>query len=230
MRKFFFFFLVILIYPNNIAIGQQRDFQCWPSVKLNLEIVNDLNFHLEEELRFHENSSQIKRQLNDIGISYRLNKYIKAGIFYRLEADWKNADEYSWRNGLYSDISLRYGIQRFIFSYRMRLQSSKIELSGKETELFDGFRHRHKFSADYDVKGIPVVPFVEAELFAEYSGPEKSTFRGYRAWIGLDYILNKRHTFTLKYGVDREVNTADPLTAYIIALGYSIDLKLRSVK
>jgi hypothetical protein len=32
----------------------------------------------------------------------------------------------------------------------------------------------------------------------------------------------------LKYGIDREINTNDPVTAYIIALGYSLDLSLLS--
>ena len=229
MRRFLlyiFHFLLLVAVPLIQLSGQQRDFQFWPSVQVNLEVVNNLKIHVEEELRLRENVSQISRQVNDIGISYRVNSHLKAGIFYRLEADWKNADTYTWRNGLYSDIALKYNVNRISLGYRLRLQSSKVERNDEDAVLFDGFRHRHKISAEYDIKGLPLIPFIESELFVDYSTGKKSEISGIRSWIGLDYTVNKIHTFTLKYGIDQEMNISDPMRAYIVALGYSLDLKL----
>ena len=212
--------------PLNPVNGQQKDFQFWPSVEVNVEVINKLKIHVEEEIRLHENSTQISRQLNDIGLSYRINKFLKAGIFYRLESDWKNADEHAWRNGLYSDLTSKFDVKRFTVGYRFRLQSSKVERNVEDSDLFDGFRHRHKLSVEYDIKGIPLVPFAETELFVDYTGTDRSGIAGYRSWIGLNYTLNKTHTFTLKYGIDQEINVSDPIRANIVALGYSLDFKL----
>jgi len=223
-------FSIILFLRTIDVQAQQNDFQAWPSVQVNIEVIDNLRLHLEEEVRFHENLSLVNRQINDMGVSYRFTKSLKAGIYYRLEADWKNADEYAWRNGIYSDISLRHDVKRFTLSYRLRVQSSRIERHDAESDFFNGFRHRHKISAEYDLKGIPLIPFVESELFIDYSRQDLSRIKGLRTWVGLDYKIKKIHTISIKYGIDQEINTSDPLRAYIIALGYSLDLKLNSGK
>lgn len=222
--------LVLLFVSSFKALTQQNDFQAWPSLQVNVEVLDNIKLHVEEEVRFHENLSQVARQINDLGVSYRFNKHLRAGIFYRIEADWKNADEYSWRNGIYSDISLRTELSRFSFGYRLRFQSSKVERNDNESALFNGFRHRHKISAEYDLKGIPLVPFLDAELFVDYTKENHSMIRGFRTWAGLDYTINKIHTVTIKYGIDQEINSNDPIKAFIVALGYAIDLRLNSSK
>jgi hypothetical protein len=226
----FIFTILILSFGSRLLRAQNSDFQAWPSFQANVEVFKNFRFHIEEEVRFHENLSQVNRQINDLGLSYRFNKAVKAGIFYRIEADWKNADEFSWRKGLYSDISIRHVIERFTFGYRLRIQSLKVERHDLENGLFNGFRHRHKFSAEYDIKGIPLVPCIESELFIDYSNGNLSKITGLRTWIRIDYTLNKIHTLSLKYGIDQEMNAPDPLRAYIVALGYSIDLTLGSIK
>lgn len=209
--------------------AQQNDFQAWPSLGINIEVFDDFKVHVEEEIRFIENLSQVGRQINDVGISYRFNKLLKAGLFYRLEADWKNVDEYAWRNVLYSEISARKKIERITFSYRLRVQSNKVEANSEEG-LLSNIRHRHKISAGYDIKGMPLFPFLETELFVDYSRSNRSEISGLRTWIGLDYTIKKVHTVSLKYGIDHEINQPDPIRAYIIAFGYSFDLDLKSGK
>ena len=216
--------IILILFLFSVGLSaQQKDFQFWPSLAVNLEVAPNLKLQVEEEVRFHENVSQLGRQINDLGASYRFNKFLKAGIFYRLEADWKNADDYSWRNGVYGDVALRHKLNRITAGYRLRLQSAKVDRNTEEY-LFDSFRHRHKVSIEYDVKGIPLIPFVEAELFID---SRKGT-EAIRSWIGLDYKVRKIHTLSLKYGIDKEVHVNDPLTAYIIALGYTLDLSLVS--
>lgn len=224
------FLFFVLGIPIQKAIAQQNDFQCWPSVQLNLEVIKNLKFHIEEEARFSENVSQIDRQINDLGVSYRLNKYFKAAVYYRLEAKWKNPDEHAWRNGVFGDISFRVEPGRFLLGYRLRLQSSRVELNNGETQWFDGVRNRHKFSIEYDIKGMPIAPFAEGELFAKLGGNDGSSLTDYRIWTGLHYTLNKKHEFALKFGIDKELHVKNPLTAYIIAAGYTLNLKLALVE
>ena len=227
-------YIFILLFVSVVSLqkvkGQQNDFQCWPSVQLNLEVIRNLKLHIEEELRFSENVTQIDRQINDFGISYRINKYLKSALYYRLEANWKNPDEYEWRNGFYADLSFRYDPGRFILGYRFRMQSSKVELVGNEDPWFSGFRNRHKFGVEYDIKGIPLAPFIESELFAHAGGNEGYYLTACRIWAGLKYNLNKMHEFTLKYGIDQQLNTPDPVRAYVVTVSYALNLKLPSVE
>jgi hypothetical protein len=227
---FFAIFLIILsVFHTLQTDGQQNDFQFWPSVQVNVEVISNLKFHIEEELRLRENCSQFSRQINDIGASYRFNNFIKAGVFYRIEANWRNADDYAWRNGFYGDVSLRVEPKRFSLNYRLRIQSSKVEFNEKQAFILSGFGHRHKVSAEYNIKGLPLSPFIEGELIMLYSGGKGSEIAGYRARIGVNYAMGKKHEIGIKYGIDQELNTPDPWRAYVIALNYSLNLKLRSV-
>ncbi len=222
--------LLLLFFPVAAGYlhGQQNDFQLWPFVKLNVQVVKNLKFHIEEEARFQENVTQLGRQISDAGISYKINKYIRTGVFYRLEDDRDKTNHYSWKNGIYGDLSLRCYPQRFTLEYRLRIQSSKIETTNREASLFDGFRHRHKITAEYNIKGVPISPVLEGELFVKQSAGQGSEISGFRTWIGLNYTIKKVHTITLKYGIDQEYHVNDPLRSYIIAFGYSLDLDLRS--
>jgi hypothetical protein len=220
--------VALLILPGFHIYSQQNDFQAWPSIQANFEIINNFKLHLEEEFRLRENISQPGRQINDLGASYRFNKMVKAGVFYRLEADWKTVNDYTWRKGIFTDLSLRREIKRFIVGYRLRLQSNKLERNNSEAVFLNGFRHRHKISAAYNIKGIPLLAFIEEELFIDYNSVELSRIKGFRTWVGLNYSFNKMHSISLKYGIDKEINCVEPLNSYIISLGYTIDLKLHS--
>ncbi len=233
MNRHSLFFLLLFLIPLSFlqkVVGQQNDFQFWPSVELNLEVIKDLKIQVKEEARFRENCTQISRQINEIGLSYKINKFFKAALFYRMEADWKNPDDYVWRNGFFADATFRYEPGRFTLGYRLRLHSSKIELNEKQAQWFDGIRSRHKITAEYNIKGIPLSPYAEGELFSGMAGSHGSSLWAYRAWAGFKYTLNKTHEFDLKYGIDQELNVPDPLRAYIVALGYTLNLKMQSVK
>lgn len=207
------------------AFCQQQDFQIWQTAKVNAELTKDFRIIVEEELRFRENASMMDRQINDLGVSYRINKYLRTALFFRLEADWKNADVYVWRQGLYGELAFRIEPDRFTLSYRARIQSAKTEIYREEAILMGGFKHRHKISAEYNIKGLPLAPFAEGELFVACYTGKGSEISGIRAWAGMNYTPGKRHNLYLKYGTDRELSVADPLHTYALVIGYEYTLK-----
>jgi len=232
MRKVYLYFYLLVLLSlilHSPSRAQQNDFQCWPSVQVNLEVLKRLKVQIEEEARVYENSSQIGRQINDIGLSYRINKFVKTSVFYRQEANWNNPDSYSWRRGIYTDLSLNFETGRFAFVYRTRASSAKVEMNEKHP-LWTGFINRHKLTAEYDIKNSHFAPFMEGEIFLNLGDHERNDLTAYRAWIGCNYTFSKKHEVAVKYGIDQEVNTKNPLTSYIVALQYAVNLKLKSSK
>jgi hypothetical protein len=49
-------------------------------------------------------------------------------------------------------------------------------------------------------------------------------FKEYRIAAGFDYKLNKKTDLTLGYLIDREVQTSDPWTNYVVTVGVSLEL------
>jgi len=216
----------LLILSGTITVrAQQKDFQFWPSAGADLEVIKNLKVSLTEEVRLKENSTQMERQINDLGVSYRFSKHFKAALYYRLEANWKNPDEYAWRQGFYGDFTARYDMNRWQASYRLRIQSDKIEFNEEAGQLMTNMANRHKFVVGYNIRNFPVTPFAEEELFVK-SENHTMYLSNFRTWIGLSWSPGKMHEFSLKYGVDKERMTEDPLTAFIVAFNYTLSLKL----
>ncbi|MBN1416419.1 MAG: DUF2490 domain-containing protein [Bacteroidales bacterium] len=203
---------------------QQSDFQFWPQIQVGYALSSRFKITLEEEVRLRENASLLKKELTDLGLTCKITRFLRLGLNYRLELTSKNPDDKSWRSGLYGDIMLRQKLQRFQFDYRIRFQSPKIESIDEATELQQLLKNRHKLSVEYNIKGIPLTPEMEAEIFIPVVRKQPLIIDEYRLWIKLSYALNKRHEVGIKYGVQREINVADPLTAYILGISYSLDI------
>jgi hypothetical protein len=204
--------------------AQQSDFQFWPQVQIGYNLSGRFKLSLTEEVRFRENVSQVKKELTDVGITFKINKALRLGISYRLELDFKNPDESAWRNGLYGDIMFRQKIQRFQFDYRLRFQSARIESISEVSSLNQWMTNRHKASLQYNIRGIPLTPVIEAEIFIPIRKQDPLMIDGYRLWAGLAYALNKRNEISLRFGIQQEVNVADPWREYILGVGYSLDI------
>jgi hypothetical protein len=219
----FFFILLLICMPALQA--QQKDFQFWPSANIDLELAKNLKVMLEEEVRLKENCTQMERQINDIGIGYKFNKYFRAALYYRIEANWKTPDDYRWKQGIYADMAVKHQAGQFILGYRLRLQSSRIEFNSREDNLLSNFINRHKFTLAYNIPDKPITPFIEEELFLNSVNHQMELVNS-RTWLGITYSPGKIHEFSLKYGIDHERGVPDPLTSFIIALNYTINLKL----
>ena len=219
-------YLIIFLLICIPAIqAQQKDFQFWPSANVDLELNKSLKVMLEEEVRLKENCTQMERQINDLGVGYKFNKYFRAALFYRIEANWKTPDDYRWKQGLYADIAVKQTAGRFIMVYRLRLQSSRIEFNSNEDNLLSSFVNRHKFTVAYNIQNKPLTPFIEEELFLNSVSHQMEMINN-RTWLGITYSPGKIHEFSLKYGIDHERLVPDPLTSFIIAFNYSLNLKL----
>jgi len=207
--------------------AQQKDFQFWPSAGIDLEVRKNLKLMLEEEVRLKENCTQMERQINDLGVGYKFNKYFRAALYYRIEANWKTPDDYRWKQGFYADFALKKTTGNFMMGYRLRLQSSRIEFYSNEDNLFSNFINRHKFIVAYNIQNKPITPFIEEELFLN-SVSHKMELINNRTWLGISYTPGKIHEFSLKYGIDHERLVTDPLTSFIIAFNYTLNLKLQA--
>jgi len=219
------FIFIFLLICTPAMQAQQKDFQFWPSAKIDLELNKNLKVMLEEEVRLKENCTQMERQINDLGIGYKFNKYFRAALFYRIEANWKTPDYYRWKQGLYADMAFKHTTGRFLLGYRLRLQSSRIEFNSNEDNLLSNFVNRHKFTLAYNIKNKPLTPFAEEELFLNSVDHQMEMINN-RTWLGITYTPGKIHEFSLKYGIDHERLVADPLTSFIIAFNYTLNLKL----
>ena len=66
-------------------------------------------------------------------------------------------------------------------------------------------------------------PFVSTEIYYLLDNSGKY-FNRIRYKIGTDYELNKRNTINLFYMIQQELNSKNPVRAFILGLGYRYTL------
>jgi hypothetical protein len=79
----------------------------------------------------------------------------------------------------------------------------------------------------YNIKNKPITPFIEEEVFLNSIGHQLEMINN-RTWFGITFTPGKKHEFTLKYGIDHERLVPDPLTSFILAVNYKLNLKLQA--
>jgi hypothetical protein len=99
-----------------------------------------------------------------------MNKYLKLGAGYVLIADKKvKRDIFEYRNRFFLQATGSYKYARFTGSWRTRMQLTLMETDEPRGDIFedDSYRWvwRNRFQLKYDIKGLPLTPYMNVELF-----------------------------------------------------------------
>ena len=94
MRKIFLP-LVLALLPAaafaQTAVDDENDFQTRVSIGMDKKLSKGLHLTVSEEFRFDNGSSAIDRFQTGVGLSYKLNSFLKAGVGYTLLNPYKNS-------------------------------------------------------------------------------------------------------------------------------------------
>ncbi len=81
---------------------------------------------------------------------------------------------------------------------------------------------RSRVKVDYNIKGIPLEPYAAFEVSNNLR--EGFALEKRRYTVGLDYTINKRHTFGLAYIYSNGADDDDEGNVHAISIGYTIHL------
>ncbi len=213
---------LLLMFASHAIFAQQKDFGVWAGLALEKELTKRWDVELEAGYRLKDNLSQWDKRFAGVEISWS-RKFFKAGVLYR----------YSYENGMTRisnshrigiESQLKTDLDRFSFSYRGRLQTeySNIESSGKGRVPDSFFRNRGK--ASYNIKGIPLEPWVSYEIAWRINAYSTRQIEHDRFSAGLDYKINKHNAVGISYLLNRRKNVTDPKDSYIVSLDYKFKI------
>ncbi|MEO8069375.1 MAG: DUF2490 domain-containing protein [Flavobacteriales bacterium] len=202
----------------------EHDLELWTSIALETrpfsladrpgEFGFRKNFRagLEIGYRSNENLGNGKAFYTDLGLKYRVCKWLRAGMNHR----YNFRDRYSKNSyRLDGSVTFRGEWKRFEGSYRTIFQHEFIPAY----RLRDVWRNR--FAVSWRTKKFPIDPTVSVETFTGiwYKG---NYFAGIRYDIGAQLELGKEKNSTLDLVLrhDREIGVKAPLYRTIISLAY----------
>jgi hypothetical protein len=219
---FLFFAALIKAQPNN-------DAGMWTTLSISHPFTKKLSLAIDQELRIKENYQRINLFYTNLGVDYKLNKYIKISPTYRAIQKKKLEGYYSFRHRFMLDVTVKKKFNKFTLSERFRYQAEVQDFNtSRKGHLPEQFL-RLKTDLKYNLND-KVTPFVSCELRYQIrsvrgDGPlYDGGFHRIRNVAGLDYQLDRRSTFTVYYLVQTEFNISTPENIFILGLAYSITL------
>ena len=156
---------------NNIT----NDIEFWSGANVKYDLSKKFRIDLEEQLRLDNNITQFKTVFTQLGVRYRLHRYIRIGTAYRFII---RSNEI--RHRISGDIIFRYRKKKFPLrvNYRIRLQKT-FQNNTSRNYL------RNKLRVGYNATRL-VDPYIAGELYYRiYNMPNE--FQKYRlfSWIYL---------------------------------------------
>jgi hypothetical protein len=225
-----FLLVSFFLLSCSLAVNaQDTDFGIWYEVSGSYKIVKGLRFDLETSIRTDKNASNIGSFYVEPGLRYKFNDYFNAGIYYRFTEKEETIDksegiyEFHPRHRWFLQLRGNLPLNRFTLSARYRFQEQiKTYIKDPEDEG-PQWVQRLRLELDYDIKGIPLKPFINAEPQSIMFEPNGIAIENWRYMAGAEYTVNKKHTFGLEY-IYNVNKVSKPAYANIIGVTYSINL------
>jgi opacity protein-like surface antigen len=210
---------------GSLVFSQENDFKNWNAVSLDIKLVKNLDFRLEQELRFENNASFLGDYISVAGFSYKLSKQIKVRGLYRFTVNRSTKNPYENNHRFYADLILKQNFQRFDVSYRFRYQIKFLPDNDKDFTYFNPQHLRHQFQLKYDIPKFKLEPNIAIEWYQALNNPIKNTIETLRYTAGLEYPLTKSVAAELFYRIEKENDMIHKAkNNYILGINLSINL------
>lgn len=205
-RKVFKVLPLILFFACANLVAQERDFGIWYCASARYDIFNNLRADISQEVRTASNASEVDQYFTDLGLNYKLNKFVSIGGYYRYIRKRETKNDFFTRNRFYGEVDLSYSLDRFDFSYRFRIQRQINKYADDVEEKAPRLYNRHKFEIDYNIPGIKLTPSISYEKFFRLKYITSYFSDSERYGIGLNYKFNKRHQASVGFLIDKDLH------------------------
>lgn len=207
---------LLVLFMNNLS-AQESDFGIRFGAELSKKLTKKIELQFEEEIRLNRNVSAFDRSMTTLGGSYALNKTFKAGLYYTyIYANNQKDGYYESRHRFGGWIQAAHKVSRFKFSLREKFQNTYRDEDLGVYKYNPKMYLRSRLEVSYDIKNIPLIPYLSAEMHYQLNNPSGNEIDKWRYTAGAEYDLNKRFAIDLFFRLDDEVNVKNPVRTSVI--------------
>lgn len=222
MKKFLLIFMTCV--SGFSLYAQHNDAQLWENVNIEKNINPRMLARINQEGRFTENMSTFTYNYLDIGLVYKFSKHVHGTIAYVWNQKMAMNETWNDRHQFYADITLRKKLGNFMLNDRQMILWQTKDFYMTSDQNIPDYYLRNKATIRYE-KIFKFQPYVAAEIYYKMNFPqEKSTlyhFNHIRYFAGLYYNPSLINQFEVYYLIENHFHENDPITKWVIGLGYS---------
>ena len=215
----YYFLVFILFCTLSNTYAQRNDAAIWESITLEKRITPKTLVHFQQAARFGQNITSIKRTHYDLGLTFKINKNFSTSLDYRFITRFFTENGTSLRHRIQWNLILKKKINPFVFIYRHRMQGQLKDFYSSEDGKTPSYYSRSKITVKYEFNKLS--PYIAGELYTKIINWNTLQSNRYRVFGGFDYQLNKMNELNLYYLFERRFNKYNPLTNYVIGIGFT---------
>ncbi len=187
--------------------------------RVGLEITTELMDKLEVELfggqRWNHNLNTSDKTILQPSLTYEVFDFLSVGAGYRMAWAFDYDKTTRFHQRFHTNVALKHKIDRFKLRYRSRVQYGFYDYNASDNFSSNALVHRAKFEVSYTPFGTRISPYAASEFFNQLNDEN--------SYIKTRYLFGAAYSFTrlsldVFYQIDKELNTANPMTEFIIGL------------
>lgn len=219
--------LLGFLFSSQVTKAQDvvEDFGFWGFVSYGKDISKKWDVSIEQEVRLQYNATQLARTFTNIGIDYKVEKWLHLGANYRFIIDRRLSGVYAIRHRVTADAVLKKQLRRFTFAYRARLQW---EVKGYNYSDRYGFAptwdFRNRFKTTFQLSRI-WKPFVAADLRLLITDPNKPYITWavdrMRLFVGTEYHMGNNRVLEFFFMTSQQVQVIAPVRIFAVGIGFN---------
>lgn len=206
------------------AFGQQNDeFMVWTNVGVSGDLVKRTDWTAELNTRF--DNQGVATFFPELGINYKLTKWLKPSVEYRFVIDKNRYGNYKAAHRLNFNAKFKENFDRLSLGFRLRYQYAFDSRSSFDYDADFDQAFRFKPEIEYDINDFILSPKFTSEFFYNPTlGENGRRFDKVRIGIGASFDLNNDHDISFRYQIDKRFHAFDRGVRHVIALSYEYKL------
>jgi hypothetical protein len=203
--------------------AQLTDIGLWASFTVRKDLPKKYTATFSAEGRFINVLYPMSTGFVELGLGRRLTKVISLSADYRFIRRITEEQVPSIRHRIQADATLRWKLESWRLTYRLRGQlqfkDAGTSVGGGTPEIY--LRQKLGVKSTH-LKKVSLLAAVES--FHPVGSYNSTALDELRFALGSGYKLRKNHEVVLFVMLKKELNVPDPHTAYIVGVGYEVDL------
>lgn len=212
--------IFIMILGFQTTVLSQNNFAVWSELGVKGEFTKKIKWSADLNGRFAK--GKIETFFPSIGLEYKLVKWFRPSIDYRLIIDQNKYGNYKLSNRININGEFKKDVNRFTFEARLRYQYSfnNVRAADYDSEFDQAIRFKPE--VEYDIKGSIFNPVIGAELFYNPAyNPRGFQFSKVRFTIGTKLELDGPHGVSVKYQLDKKTDSYSIGARHVLSISYS---------
>lgn len=216
-------FILLVLFSAGLSMSAfaqgLSDMRLRVNAGISYEPVKKLELTARYRLTTYQGATVFLRSMFSMNASYKILKNWDAGGEYRYNTSYANDF-----HRFFLFMRVKYSIDKFDLSYRLRYQQDQDYFNGEYLSRFPAekvFRNRLMVKYAYSKK---IDIYTYADHFSEMKAGLISPYR-VRYGAGIQYLHKKRHDVSLEFFVNDGFNTNSPENTGAIDVGYIYHLK-----